>query len=116
MKKNVKAFINYLEKETPITCDLSTISPTQTITNINNELLLVNVVAINNGDFGLSIFSCGCENCDNVLDVEILYGGNDGENELPEAKLIQNQIRKAFPDMTVELRNVNTLNDNSQLN
>jgi len=62
MKKNVKDFLKYIEKETSISFDLSTISPTQKMRDSVKRPILINVVAINNGTLGLTVISCGCIN------------------------------------------------------
>lgn len=104
MKKHVKDFIKYLEKETSVTFELSTVSPTQTLRNSKNQPVHINVLGINEGTLGLTVISCGCKKCKQIIGVEILYGVN--ENELPEALYVKNQIEKAVPTMPVDLRNV----------
>ena len=105
MKKNVKDFLKYIEKETSITVDLRTVSPTQKLRNSINQPILINVLGINQGTLGLAVMSCGCKKCKNVIGVEVLYGANAGE--LSHAKSVQNQIKSAVPSIEVELRNVN---------
>ena len=107
MKKNVRDFLKYLEKETSITFDISTISPTQKLLNSMNRPVLINVLGINEGSLGLTVLSCGCKRCKNIIGVEVLYGKNEGE--LYDAQIVQNQIRVAVPSMPVELRNVNEM-------
>lgn len=107
MKKNVKDFINYLAKETTITFDLSTISPTQRIRNAINRPVLINILGINYGSLGLTIISCGCKSCKEIIGVEILYGALP--SEFYDAKSVQSQIRAAVPSISVEVRNVNQL-------
>jgi hypothetical protein len=104
MKKNVKDFLNYLEKETTITFDVSTISPTQRLRNSINRPVLINVLGINECKLGLTIISCGCKNCKEIISVEILYGENG--SELLDAQKVKNQLKTAIPSMSVELRNV----------
>jgi hypothetical protein len=104
MKKNVKDFLNYLEKETSITFDFSTISPTRKLVNSINQPVLINVLGINEGILGLTVISCGCKRCKEIIGVEILYGAND--NDLYDAEIVQNQIKTAIPSLPVELRNV----------
>jgi hypothetical protein len=104
MKKHVKDFLKYLEKETSITFELSTASPTQKIHNCKNQLIHINVLGINKGTLGLTVISCGCKKCKQIIGVEILYGAY--ENELPTALYVKNQIEKAVPTMPVDLRNV----------
>jgi hypothetical protein len=104
MKKNVKNFLSYLEKETSIIFDLSTISPTQKLRNSINQPICINVLGINEGTLGITVISCGCKDCKNVIGVEILYGANGGE--LIDAQQVQNQIKTAVPSIPVGLRNV----------
>ena len=104
MKKNVKDFLKYIEKETSITIDLTTISPTQKIVNSVNQPILINVLGINQGTLGLAVMSCGCKNCKNVMGVEVLYSANAGE--LSHAQIVQDQIKSAVPSIQVELRDV----------
>jgi hypothetical protein len=105
MKKNVKEFINYLEKETTITFDLSSVSPTQKLRNAINQPIRINVFSINYGLLGLAIISCGCKSCKEIIGVEILYGPLT--SEYYDAKNVQSQIKAAVPSLSVELRNVN---------
>jgi hypothetical protein len=105
MKKNVKDFLKYLEKETSITIDLTTASPTEKIYNSINQPVLINVLGINQGKLGLAVISCGCKNCKNVISVEVLYGANAGE--FTHAKSVQNKIKSVVPTIEVKLRNVN---------
>jgi len=107
MKKNIKDFITYLEKETPITFDLSSVSPTQKLRNAFNQPIRINVFSINYGLLGLTIISCGCKSCKEIIGVEILYGPLP--SEFYDAKTVQKQIRDAVPSLSVELRNVNQL-------
>ncbi len=104
MKKNVKGFLNYLEKETAITFDLSTVSPTQKMLNSINHPILINVLGINEGTLGLTVLSCGCKKCQQIIGVEILYGENG--SELSDAQCVQNQIKAAVPSIPVRSRNV----------
>jgi hypothetical protein len=105
MKKNIKDFISYLEKETTITFDLSTVSPTRKLRNSINQPVLINVLGINYGSLGLTIISCGCKSCKEIIGVEVLYGALP--SEFYDAKIVQSQIKKAVPTLSVELRNVN---------
>lgn len=102
MKKNVRDFLNYLEKETSITIDLTTISPTQKLRNSINQPILINVLGINQGTLGLAVMSCGCKNCKNVIGVGVLYGQNG--SELSDAEFVKSQIKSAAPAMQVEIR------------
>lgn len=104
MLKKVKHFLNYLENETSITCDFSTISPTQKIKNHINQPILINVLGINERTFGLAVVRCGCKKCKNIIGVEILYREKFSEED--EARIIQNQIKSAIPSLQVEVRNV----------
>ena len=101
MKKNVKDFLKYLEMETSITIDLSTISPTQKTVNSINYPIYVNVVAINGGTLGLVVISCGCKNCNNITGLDILYGKNG--SELFDAEFVKKQIKSAVPTMPVTI-------------
>ena len=105
MKKNVKDFMKYLEKETDIEVDLETISPTQRITNSLNNPIHVNVVGINQGTLGMAVFSCGCRNCKNLTGIEILFGQNG--SELHDAEIVKNMIKSVVPTIPVEIRLVN---------
>ena len=102
MKKNIKDFLRYLEKETVITVDLETISPTQRIVNSFNRPIHINVVGINEGTMGLVVFSCGCKNCKKLTGIEILYGQNG--SEINDAKIVRNQIKSVVPSIPVEIR------------
>ena len=104
MKKNVRDFLNYLEKETSISIDLSTISPTIKTVNTTNNPICVNVVGINHGTLGMTVISCGCKNCKNIICVEVLFGKNGGE--ISDAEFVKEQIKSAVPAMPVEIRNV----------
>ena len=104
MKKNIRDFLKYLEKETPITVDLSTISPTIKTVNSINYPIYVNVLGINEGTLGLAIISCGCKNCKNIAGLEVLYGKNGGH--VLDAELVKQQIKSAIPAMPVQIRNV----------
>ncbi len=107
MKKNVKYFLNFLEKETSITFDLSTISPTQKLRNSINQPVLINVLAINEGTLGLAVISCGCKSCNEIIGVEILW--REHGMELCDALNVQYQIKTAVPTISVELRNAKEL-------
>ena len=104
MKKNKKDFLKYIEKETSITIDLTTISPTQKTVNSVNQPILINVLGINQGTLGLAVMSCGCKNCKNVIGVDVLYGQNG--SELNDAEFVKKQIKSAVPSIQVELRDV----------
>jgi len=105
MKKHIKAFLNYLEKETSITMNLTNVSPTQKLLNRIDEPICINVLSINGDTLGLAVVSCGCKKCKKVISVKVLYGANSGELSL--ARNVQCQIIDAIPDIEVELRNVN---------
>ena len=107
MKKNVKHFLNFLEKETSITFDLSTISPTQKLRNSIKQPVLINVLAINEGKLGLAVISCGCKSCKEIIGVEILW--REHGMELCDALNVLYQIKTAVPTISVELRNVHDL-------
>jgi hypothetical protein len=107
MKKNVKDFLKYLEKETSITFDLLTISPTQKLCNSINQPIHINVLGINDGQLGLTVISCGCKKCKNIIGIEVLFGENGGE--LYDAVIVQNQLKIAVPTMPVKIRNVDEL-------
>lgn len=102
MKKNVKNLIKYLEMETSITIDLSSISPTRRTVNTFNHPICLNIVGINDGTLGLAIISCGCKNCKNILCIEVLYCQNGAE--LFNAKQVMNQIQSAVPSIPVAIR------------
>jgi hypothetical protein len=104
MEKNIKDFLNYLEKETSISFDISTMSPTQKILNSINRPVLINVLGINECTLGLTVISCDCKSCKEIIGVEILYGENG--SELFDAQQVQNQIETAVPSIPVGLRNV----------
>ena len=104
MKKHVKDFLRYIEKETSVTFELSTVSPTQTFRNCKNQPVHINVLGINEGTLGLAVISCGCKRCKQIIGVEILYGSNG--NEFSDALNVKNQIEMAVPTLPVELRNV----------
>lgn len=104
MKKNVRDILIYLKKETTISFDISTISPTQKLCNSINRPVLINVLGINECTMGLTVISCGCKRCKEIIGVEILYGENG--SELFDAQQVQNQIKTAILSMSVEIRNV----------
>jgi hypothetical protein len=101
MNKKLKEFLYYLETETSITYDLSTISPTQKLKDSEDKPICVNVLGINNGAFGLTVITCDCKECKNVIEVEVLYVD---ESEFHEAQNIQSMIQNAFPLIPVGLR------------
>jgi hypothetical protein len=102
MNKKLKDFLNYLESETSIIYDLSTISPTQNLMDSEDKPICVNVLGINNGTFGLAVISCNCNECKDIIGAEVLY---IDESEFHEAQYIQKMIRDVFPSIQVGLRN-----------
>jgi hypothetical protein len=102
MNKKLKDFLNYLESETSIIYDLSTISPTQNLMDSEDRPICVNVLGINNGTFGLAVISCNCNECKDIIGAEVLY---IDESEFHEAQNIQSKIQNAFPSIPVGLRN-----------
>jgi hypothetical protein len=104
MRKNVKDFLNYLEKETSITIDFTTASPTRKLRNSIDQPILLVVLGINKGTLGLRVISCGCKNCNKVIGIEILHRGFAGE--LSNAKRVQNEIMSIVPEIDVAVRNV----------
>jgi len=102
MNKKLKDFLYYLETETSITYDLSTISPTQKLIDPEDKPICVNVLGINNGAFGLAVISCNCNECKDIVGAEVLYVT---ESEFHEAQNIQSMIQNAFPSIPVGLRN-----------
>lgn len=104
MKKNVRDFLLYIEKETSINVDLSTVSKTHKTVNSINYPIHVNVVGINKGLMGLAVISCGCKNCKNITGIEVLYGQNG--SEIIDAQIVKKQIKSAVPAMQIQIRNV----------
>ena len=104
MKKNVKDFLNYIEKETSIAIDLTTASSTQKFSNLIGKPVLVDVVGINKSTLRLVVKSCGCKNCNNVICIDILHGDHAGE--LSHAKRFMNEIKSIVPTIDVTLTNV----------
>ena len=102
MNKKLKDFLNYLESETSIIYDLSTISPTQNLMDSEDKPICVNVMGINNGTFGLAVISCNCNECKDIIGAEVLY---IDESEFHEAQYIQKMIQDVFPSIQVGLRN-----------
>lgn len=107
MKKNVKDFLRYLEMETDITVDLTTLSPSEKLVSSINRPIDVNVVNINEGTMGLAIFSCGCKNCKELTGMEIIYGENG--SELSDAEIVKKQINTIVPAIPVEIRCVDEI-------
>jgi len=107
MKKNVIAFLKYLEKETDITVDLTTISPTEKLVSSINRDIDVNVADINEGTMGLVVFSCGSKNSKKLTGMEIIYGNNG--SELCDAEIVKDQINRVVPEIPVEIRCVDEI-------
>jgi len=111
MNKKVIDLLEYLECESDIKVDYSTISKTQKIVNSINQRLKVNVVAINDGSFALAIVRCGekcddCDNCSNIFaGLEVLYNSPSLKKN---AKDIKHKITKVFPTMQIEIRKYNS--------
>jgi hypothetical protein len=101
LNKKLKDFLNYLASETSITYDLSTISPTQILRNSEDKPICINVLGINNGTFGLTIISCNCNECKDIIGAEVLY---IHETEFYKAQYIQKMIQNVFPFIQVGLR------------
>jgi len=104
MKKNVKDFLNYLEKETSISVDAPSILPTKKFHDSINQRILVNLLSINQHTLGMAVICSGSKNSKNITGVEVLYGVNYGE--LSYAESIQQQIMSTVPSIQVELRDV----------
>ncbi len=73
MNENVEKIINQIESETGIDFVRESISDDQYITNKNGERLIYNIIPVFNGNYAVSILRCGCDDCNNILQFDVLY-------------------------------------------
>jgi hypothetical protein len=108
-EKLVLDFLIYLEKETPIRFDLSTLTGewtwvTSTIKGITvsmpAEFYTVNVT---NYQLTMELRYCPCKYCHKVVYVELIIDDRDPESI--NANIVRRHINKAVPDMTVYIIN-----------
>jgi hypothetical protein len=104
-EKLVLDFLKYLEKETPIRLDLSTLTGefawvTSTIKGITvsmpAEFYTVNVT---NYQLAMELRYCPCEDCNKIVYVELII--EDRDQESINANIVRRHINKAVPDMRV---------------
>jgi hypothetical protein len=102
MRKKVKELIGFLEKETPITFNVDSISATRKLISKSKEQIQLNVLSINGGTLGLTICTKSSKNLERVVGLEVLYHDND---VLVDAQIAQSILAKALPKMPVYIQN-----------
>lgn len=73
MNENVEKIIDQIESQTSIDFIKKSMGDDQYITNQYGDRLIYNIVPIFDGNYAVSIFRCGCDDCNNILLIEVLY-------------------------------------------
>lgn len=99
MKKHVKDFINQIEKEFPSDTNFSVLGRTETFINASNQPINIDMVVVNER-MSFCIHSCGCNNCKNIVGIDIFYGHSSDLNDVNQA---MNLIKKVAPTVPIVL-------------
>jgi hypothetical protein len=108
-EKLVIDFLNYLEKETTLRFDLSTLSGIFAIVTCEVEELKTTIsmpaefykLIITNLSLTMNLRFCPCENCNKIAYVELIIFGKD--SEIDNAIKAMDQINVSVPDLPVYL-------------
>jgi hypothetical protein len=104
-EKIVLDFLDYLEKETPIRFEMSTLSGVYTWVTSTVDGLTISMPAefytldITNYHMAMVLRYCPCEYCHKVVDVKLLISGKD--TEVSYSKIVMEYINKTVPDIKV---------------
>ena len=104
-EKSILDFLKYLEKETPISFDMSTLSGVYEWVTSTVDGLTISMPAefytlnVTNYRMAMILRYCPCECCHKVVYVELLI--NDRDTEFVNANIVMRHIKKAVPDMPV---------------
>jgi hypothetical protein len=104
-EKSFLDFLKYLEKETPIRIDMSSLSGVWAWVTSTVDGLTISMPAefytlnITNYRMEMVLRYCPCEYCHKVVYVELQI--NDRDPEFVYANIVMRQIKKAVPDMPV---------------
>ncbi len=99
MRKHVKDFINFLEKETTLPIDSTIQSTTERFFNSYGDPVNVDTAVIDN-KMALRVFSCGHRKCKNITGLQIFYGHS---SDLSDAEIAMLMIKQAVPKIPIEL-------------
>ncbi len=106
-EKKVLDFLNYLEKETPIKCDISSLIGEFTWVTSTIEKITISMPAefytlnITNYPMEMVLRYCPCEHCHEIVYVKLII--NDRDKDFINANIVMGYINKAVPDMTVHV-------------
>jgi hypothetical protein len=99
MKKHVKEFVNFLEKETLLQFESLPSFTTPKYLNRDGNLINADEVVIN-GKMTLCVHSCGCNQCNQIIGMQLFYGHS---SDLVDAEDIMVKIKKVVPTIPIFL-------------
>jgi hypothetical protein len=99
MKKHVKEFLNYLEKETMLQIESLPFFKTTKFFNRYGNPINADEVVIN-GEMTLLVHSCGCNQCKQIIGMQLFYRHS---SKLVDAEDVMMKIKKIVPTIPIVL-------------